>query len=125
MLSLRFHVGPVKLGTHDRSHPGPPTVQTRFTSHNIKRVAEEMLGTTTWPGATRNTHRNATTDQGLHHCADSFLATLNDLLRVLRDQFCAHQRQLRRIVAIVFVLQLVSKLSVLHSAKLRNNMAAA
>ena len=67
-------------------------MQTRLTRHNIQRVAEEMLGTTTWPGATRNTHRNAATDQCLHHCADSLFATLNDLLRVLRDQFCAHQR---------------------------------
>src|SRR5439155_5743340 len=81
-LSDRFPVGPVEIGAHYRSHSGPPTVQTRLTRHNIQRVAEEMLGTTTWPGATRNTHRNATTDQRLHHCADTFLATLNNLLRV-------------------------------------------
>src|SRR5437660_10155039 len=99
-------------------------MQTRLTSHNIYRVAEEMLGTTTRPRAASNAHRDATADQRLHHCADSFLATLNNLLRVLRDQFCAHQSQLRRIVTIVFIFQLVSKLPVLHSAKLRNNIPA-
>src|SRR5437667_9521320 len=100
-------------------------MQTRLTSNDIQRVAEEMLGTTTWPRATSNTHRNATTDQRLNHRADTFLATLNNLLRILRDQFRAHQSQLRRIVTIILVLQLVSKLPVLHSAKLRNNIAAA
>src|SRR6266852_6974423 len=81
-----------------------------------------MLRTATWPRTTGNTHRDPTTDQRLHHCANTFLATLNDLLHIPRHQLRAHQSKLRGIVTIVLVLQLVSKLPVLHCAKLRHNV---
>src|SRR6266487_1359116 len=82
-----------------------------------------MLRTTTWSRATSNTHRDPATDQSFDHSADTFLATLDNLLHIPRHELRAHQRQLRRIITIVFVLQLVSKLPILHSAKLRHNIA--
>src|SRR6266516_2580630 len=83
-----------------------------------------MLRTTTWSRATSNTHRDPATDQSFDHSADTFLATLDNLLHIPRHELRAHQRQLRRIVTVVFVLQLVSKLPVLHCAKLRHNIPA-
>src|SRR5437867_8996133 len=97
-------------------------MQTRLTSHNIQRVAEQLLRTPTRPRATSNTHRNPTTDQGLDDSPDALLAALNNLLHIPRHQLRAHQRQLCRIVTIVLVLQLVSKLPILHSAKLGHNI---
>src|SRR5213596_1809644 len=118
----RFPVGPVKIGAHYRPHTGPPTMQTRLTSHDIQRVTEQVLRTTTRPRATSNTHRNPTTDQGLDDSPDALLATLDNLLHIPRNQLRAHQRQLRRIITIVLILQLVSKLPILYSTKLCHNI---
>src|SRR5260370_21245530 len=81
-----------------------------------------MLRTATWPRTTGNTHRNPTTDQRLDDCANTLLTTPDDLLHIPRHQLRAHQSQLRRIITVVFVLQLVSKLPILHRAELCNNV---
>src|SRR5260370_21841989 len=81
-----------------------------------------MLRTATWPRTTSNTHRDPTTDQRLDDCANTLLATADNLLDIPRHKLRAHQSQLRRIVTIVLVLQLVGKLPVLHCAKLRHNV---
>src|SRR6266852_9110602 len=81
-----------------------------------------MLRTATWPRTTGNTHRDPTTDQRLYDGANTLLAPADNLLHIPRHQLRAHQGQLRRIVTIVLVLQLVSTLPVLHCAKLRHNV---
>src|SRR5260370_5451484 len=97
-------------------------MQTSLASHYVQRVAESMHRTTAWPGTTSNTHRDPTTDQRLDDCANTLLATPDNLLHIPRHQLRTHQSQLRRIITIGLVLQLVSKLPVLHRAKLRHNI---
>src|SRR5881396_1547952 len=97
-------------------------MQTCLTSHNIQRVTEQVLRTTTRPRATSNTHRDPAADQRLDNRPDALLATLDNLLHIPRNQLRAHQRQLCRIVTIILVLQLVSKLPILHRTKLGHNI---
>src|SRR5260370_26246330 len=81
-----------------------------------------MLRTATWPRTTSNSHRAPATDPRLDDCANTLLATADNLLHIPRHQLRAHQSQLRGIITVILVLQLVSKLPVLHRAELCNNI---
>src|SRR5579864_7476767 len=82
-----------------------------------------MLCATAGPRATCNAHSDPATHKRFDDCANTFLATLDNIFHITRHQLRAHQRQLGRIVTIVLVLQLVSKLPILHRAKLRDNIS--